>query len=453
MTQNDELTAERAGGALYRAFWRWHFYGGLLVMPILMLMALTGGAYLFKDELNGLIYRPLLRVPASSSSTPPEAWAAAALRAAPGRVVQLTPPASPSDSAKLVVETAAGARRAVYVDPHAARVLGSTPDGGAMQWVKRLHSLDLAGPVANLLVEVVAGWAIVMVFTGVVLWWPRGQAGGVVKIRGPPGRRVFWRDLHAVVGLLAGAIIVFLAATGMPWSAVWGKEVRALTTQAGWGRPKPPAGAAAWSHGPAHHGAAGALPWTLQEAEMRGERHGAQRLNLDQAVARIDAVGLPRPYVLTVPTEPGKAWSAAYMPDRVERMRTVYLDGGDGRVLADIGYARFGPAAKAIEWGIAVHQGQQFGLANKLIMLAGCVAIWLLGLSGLVMWWKRRPPGRLAAPPRPADPRAYGALAAVVVPLGLLYPLVGASLLLALGGDLVIRRLGAARRSAAAVRG
>jgi uncharacterized iron-regulated membrane protein len=65
----------------------------------------------------------------------------------------------------------------------------------------------------------------------------------------------------------------------------------------------------------------------------------------------------------------------------------------------------------------------------------------LLGVSAVVMWWKRRPKGRLAAPARPADRRAYAGLLAVVLPLAILYPLVGASLIVALGLDLLIRRL------------
>lgn len=108
-------------------------------------------------------------------------------------------------------------------------------------------------------------------------------------------------------------------------------------------------------------------------------------------------------------------------------------------MLADIGYDDFGPAAKTIEWGIAVHQGQQYGLANKLVMLAGCIAVWLLGISALVMWWKRRPKGRLAAPPRPLTRGAYIGLAAVIVPLAIIYPLVGASLIALLGMDGLIR--------------
>ncbi|MDX9998261.1 MAG: PepSY domain-containing protein [Phenylobacterium sp.] len=444
MTIPQPQPAEGAPGALYRAFWRWHFYAGLLVMPILMLMALTGGLYLFKDEIDGLVYRPLLVVPPAATSTPPQAWADAATRAVPGRLVQLVPPAEATRSAKLVIETADGSNRAVYVDPHDARALGSIPDGGVMQVIKRIHSLDIAGPVFNLLVEVVAGWVIVMVATGVVLWWPRGPAGGVVSVRAGPSRRVFWRDLHAVTGVFAGGVIVFLAVTGMPWSAVWGQQVRKLTTDAGWGRPEAPASAAAWSHGPSHKPATPAVPWALQETEVPAHNHEGMGLNLDDALARIEAAGLSRPYALSIPAEPGKAWSASYMPDKVEEMRTLYLDGSDGRVIADIGYGRFGHAAKAIEWGISVHQGQQFGLLNKLIMLTGCLAIWQLGVSALVMWWKRRPKGRLAAPPRPVGRRVYAALAAVVVPLAILYPLVGASLIAVLALDFVIRRIASA---------
>jgi uncharacterized iron-regulated membrane protein len=164
-----------------------------------------------------------------------------------------------------------------------------------------------------------------------------------------------------------------------------------------------------------------------------------QALDLNGAVASADAAGLKRPYVMSLPAAADKPWSAAYMPDTAQDTRTIYLDNASGRVLADIGFRDFGPAARTIEWGIAVHQGQQYGLANKLVMLAGCIAIWMLGASALVMWWKRRPKGRLAAPPRPLTRGAYIGLAAVVTPLAIIYPLVGASLIIVLGLDVLVR--------------
>jgi uncharacterized iron-regulated membrane protein len=438
-------------GEIYRAFWRWHFYAGLLILPILMLMALTGGLYLFKDELTAVIHRPLVVVAERPATASVGAWIASAEAGTGGKAGQVVVPDRGDRAVQVMVDGKAG-KQTAYVDPHDGAFLGVTAPGGVMGLVKRVHSLDIAGPVMNALVEVVAGWAIVLVATGVFLWWPRGQAGGVVTVRSKPAKRLFWRDLHAVTGAFAGAVILFLAVTGMPWSFFWGKEVRQLTTEAGWGRPKAPVAEQ-------HHAAAPAVekdgvPWALQAKPtpaassmpgMSAQEHAAMMaqapLDADAIVAKARAAGLTGGFTLTLPKAPGGTWTVSQMPDQVEKTRTLYLDGHDGHVLGDIGFAQFGPAAKAIEWGIAVHQGQEFGLFNKLVMLAGCIAVWLLGVSAVVMWWKRRPKGRLAAPARPADRRAYAGLLAVVLPLAILYPLVGASLIVALGLDLLIRRL------------
>jgi hypothetical protein len=70
MTAGGAESAEspRPDGAVYRAVWRWHFYAGLLCLPVLVLMAVTGGLYLFNKEIEGLVYRDLLRVPAASAN-------------------------------------------------------------------------------------------------------------------------------------------------------------------------------------------------------------------------------------------------------------------------------------------------------------------------------------------------------------------------------------------------
>jgi hypothetical protein len=73
----------RPDGALYRAVWRWHFYAGLLCLPVLVLMAVTGGLYLFNKEIEGLVYRDLLQVPAAQvAALPPQTLLNAAQAAA-----------------------------------------------------------------------------------------------------------------------------------------------------------------------------------------------------------------------------------------------------------------------------------------------------------------------------------------------------------------------------------
>ncbi|MFN5823618.1 MAG: PepSY domain-containing protein, partial [Sphingomonadales bacterium] len=38
--------------AFYRTIWRWHFYAGLFVLPLVMLLSVTGAAYLFKPQIE-----------------------------------------------------------------------------------------------------------------------------------------------------------------------------------------------------------------------------------------------------------------------------------------------------------------------------------------------------------------------------------------------------------------
>lgn len=436
------VPAGRAG-SLYRLVWRWHFFAGLLVLPFLLLLAVTGALYLFKDEIDRAVYREWQDVAARGNPLPMAEVLRRAQAQSAGEVLQFTRPAEPTRSIRMIVRMPDGEPRTAFADPYDGRLLGVTRYGGAMQIVRKLHSLQYFGPAASWLVEIAAGWSIILVGTGIFLWWPRGDRGGVVTVRRGPRERVFWRDVHAVTGVFAAAVILFLAVTGMPWSDVWGGRVQQWAAVKGLGRPAPPAEVVPeWmlektvkggAHG-GHHGAAAKpdAPWALEKAQPP-ESVGAGRapIGVDEAIAAFDRAGLPKPCGITLPQGPRGAWVGTYGPARVEDLRIVYVDQFDARVLDDVGYARFGPAAKAIEWGIAVHQGQEYGGINRTVMLLGCIAIVVMSVAAAVMWWKRRPAGTLGVPPPPADPRVARGLLAIVIPVAVFYPLVGASLLCA----------------------
>lgn len=422
-----------APAAAYRSVWRWHFYAGLMVLPVLMLMALTGALYLFKPEIEAVAYGRLARVTPGAEWASPDLWLTAAQAEAPGRATAVVVPEGPGAAVQVKVRTETG-QRTVFVDPYHARALGAVRGDGLMEGVKQLHSLSLLGRPFNILVEIVAGWAVILAATGVFLWWPRRRDGAVALPRaGDPRRRPFWRDLHAVTGLYTGAAIAFLAVTGMPWSAVWGDKMLNAMRESGLGRPAAPAAAGAWSHGGEHDSPAGA-GWTMAHAVLPADGHGQPRLST--VMATVQARNMAAPYTVAIPTDPGLAYTVTHGAVRAEDARSLYVDGRTGAVAADMRWDQFGAGAKAFEWGIAVHQGQQYGWPNRLIMLGGCVAVWILGVSGLVMWWKRRPRGAgLGAPPVPPGPRARAAVLGIVLPLALLYPLTGLSLLAALALD------------------
>ena len=84
--------------------------------------------------------------------------------------------------------------------------------------------------------------------------------------------------------------------------------------------------------------------------------------------------------------------------------------------------------AKSVETGVMLHEGKLFGLANQLLMLAVCLLILLSSVSGLVIWWKRRPQGKLGVPPLRHDLPLWKTAVVIIIALGVALPLVGMSL-------------------------
>ncbi len=118
----------------------------------------------------------------------------------------------------------------VYVDPGTARVLKiDDEDRRVDKFMARLHGELLLGDWGSWAVELAASWAVVMVVTGLFLWWPRSAQGlgGVLYPRVRQGKRTFWRDLHAVTGIYISAFALFLLFTGLPWAKSWGGYLKA----------------------------------------------------------------------------------------------------------------------------------------------------------------------------------------------------------------------------------
>lgn len=95
-----------------------------------------------------------------------------------------------------------------------------------------------------------------------------------------------------------------------------------------------------------------------------------------------------------------------------------------------------------------LHEGKLFGLANQLLMLLVCLMILFGAVSGLVLWWMRRPPGRFGVPPLRHDLPRWKTAVVVMALLGIAFPLVGASLVLIGGLDWLFSRFVAPRRMA-----
>ncbi|AJP71171.1 PepSY-associated TM helix domain-containing protein [Sphingomonas hengshuiensis] len=415
------------GARWYNTVWRWHFYAGLLCMPFILWLATTGTLYLWKPQIEALIERPYDGLAADGPRASAAAQVAAAVAAVPGSTLRrFQLPEDASQSTRITV-TSAGVDRRVYVDPYRLRVLHiEREDSRLMRTVFLLHGTLLAGAPGSYLVEIAACWAVVMLLTGLFLWWPRGGAGlaGTLYPRRRRGKRVFWRDLHAVSGIWVAAAALVLISTGLPWAKFWGSyflEVRKVTGTLD--------GPPDWTIGGkkvvldehAGHGGMASMPPPVPSGPA-----------IDRVVARTYPLGLAAPVMILPPAAPGAPWSVLAQPANRPLAASLTIDGDSGAVTSRRDFAQRHWVDRVVGYGIALHEGALFGLVNQLLGTLTALLLATLSVSGAVMWWRRRPSGVLGAPPARSAPRAGALLLGTIATLAVAMPLFGLTLILAL---------------------
>ncbi|WP_235976574.1 PepSY-associated TM helix domain-containing protein [Sandaracinobacteroides hominis] len=418
---------------IYRTIWRWHFYAGLFVMPFIVILALSGTLYLFKPQIERWEERDF-RSPAGVATVLPHQQLEAAMAAYPGaQFLGYRLPERPGDSALIQLSQPAGAGPVeVFVGPE-GKVAGSLmPEDRIMALVLRVHSELLAGTPGNRLVELAASWVILMILSGLYLWWPRGGgAAGVVWPRLGRGSRVFWRDLHAVTGFWISGLALILLLTGLPWTEVWGGAFKAARQEFGWVK-----GASTWqiTHAAPDASADPHAGHGMVDEKNMGPANFAPQA-FDAMVARARAEGLAFPAIVTPPGAPGRfgqpgepVWTIRSDALNVPLQQTIRFDSPATQELSRERFADEHVVDRVVGYGIAWHQGQLFGPLNQLIGVLTALGLVTMAVSGFVMWRRRKPAGRLGAPP--AAQTGSPLIMVLLIFCALLLPLVAASVLL-----------------------
>ena len=460
------------GAALYRTLWRWHFYAGLWCIPFVILLALTGSLYLFKPQFEAWQDRAFESVAFTGPRIGPAAEVATALRAVPSaKFTEYELPHATQAAGRVWLRSADGEKVRVVVQPVTGEVLDVVKDKSRpMQVIHDLHGELLLGDGGSLFVELAACWAIVMVLSGLYLWWPRSAKGfaGVLYLRLGQGKRIFWRDLHAVTGIWISVLALFLLFSGLPWTGVWGKafkEVRQLTGTAvvkqDWAqsrngeRQEALAGAPMGEAVDAEHAEhAGHAVEATAAAGTSGTTAGmtaptvppasaeATSVTLDEVVARVAPLGWAAPVLVSPPGAKAPPWarksavSAAGWNVRSDAQtrplrQSLVVDARTGEMQRHEMFADKHVIDKVVGVGVAAHEGQLFGAWNQALGVLTAAGLVLLSVSGVVMWWRRRPEGRLGAPLPPLEAAQYGkGLVAIIVVMGVFLPVLGGSLLL-----------------------
>ncbi len=436
-----------ASQATYARIWRWHFFSASIVIPFVLWQSMTGTVYLWHREISALAYPGLLSVtPAATRAsyqqqldTVLQHWPAARLQG-----IEIADPSAAIGDDR-VPATAFffrddnGLAFPAFVDPYTGRYLGAVESTHWIAGLSRgLHGGWPVNPFGSYLLELGASWAIVMILTGLYLWWPRNGRGlaGVLYPRLRSGGRSFWRDLHATVGVYFSLIVLAFLFSALPWTTAWGdwilEPIQRATDQL------PPSAKFA-KGGSDHHHAHGAT----HQATGAGTT-ARSRLSLDELIARAQAAGA------TGAIEVRPVGDASLTNVRSQRARAsdevlVQIDARSGAVLAKATWSDYAPIPKMVTTGIDLHEGRFFGRANQVFNTLVALSLVWLSVTGFIGWYQRRPAGSLAAPPRREVVLPKAVLGAGAG-LCLLLPLFGLSLLGLWLLDLVFgSRLGANR--------
>ena len=430
--------------SFYNLAWRWHFYAGLFVAPFMILLALTGIIYLFKPQLDPLLYDHLINVsPGHHSLSADDQLQRVQATYPQGRISQYLPPINPERSAQFVLSNA-GRQLNVFINPYSGEVLGEQDAKLNLQAVARaLHGELMIGTLGDRLVELAAGWGVVLVVSGLYLWWPRGQsAAGILWPRLSRRGRVLWRDLHAVTGFWGAALLLFMLISGMTWTGFRGKQYADLWNQFP---------AAMWNNVPQsdveartlNSAARQTVPWAMENTPMpvsgahaEHMAHGAHTsgpaapgITLQQVVDTASTRKVEPGYSITLPTTAQGVFTIAVFADDPRNDATLHVDQYTGEVLADVRWQHYSNVARATEMGVMLHEGKLFGSLNQIAILLICLMILLSSTSGLVIWWKRRPKGGLGVPPLRHDLPTWKTGVVIILALAVAFPLVGASLI------------------------
>ncbi len=359
---------------LRRAMFQIHLWVGLFLVVYSVLIGVSGSILVFRQEFlrwGGLNPNYGTIEPTGPQLSFAEAAAVLKEKYPKGRIGLLYPPRRdhPVYFANVSVDRQP---RAMGVHPYTGEiVLDEQPKDNWVLFFARMHFTLLLGREGAVLNGIGSFLLVARCVSGIFIWWPgikQWVRAFVVDFR-KNWKRVNW-DLHNVVGFWTLLFMLMWGVTGvyLIWPQEFIKAVHAVS------------------------------PVTL--AAARSARYQAEP-NPSGAMQDLNAI------VSTVATsQPGKHIGAIAFPARDRAPLTFYMvdDGketlaGADHVFYDPGTGKFlGLANRSKpqtvgDWFIwlqaPLHYGTQWGLAVKIIWFVIGLALPLLAVTGLLMYWNR----------------------------------------------------------------
>lgn len=337
-----------------------HRYAGLAAAAFLLLLALSGGVLVFKEELTRLRY-PVLEEPLAALGAADHAAAfAAAAERWPGAVRMVRTPRAGLPAYHVYF---AGGEALLRQGTHEVIAEWAWHDT-VLGVLTELHMHLAAGPAGRSIVGWLGVVCACMALTGVVLWWPVRRQFRMGSLRPERFKRAQLVRLHRDLGALSAPLILLFALSGA--GVVFGGAAAWLFTSVLGGAPEVPA--------PRH---ATTVPVGPPDARM------------------IEAAQRELPAATLMSWSPPAAGNAVHyfrfrQPGEAHPYgrSTVHVDGRDGAVLASSDMLEAPRGRRAANWLYPLHAVTVGGWPYRLLALATALALAVMSASGFLSWLK-----------------------------------------------------------------
>ncbi|MDX2277444.1 MAG: PepSY-associated TM helix domain-containing protein [Hyphomonadaceae bacterium] len=363
--------------ARLRRFWLdVHLWIGVALFFPFVVLGVTGSVLTFHDELERLMSPHRYEVTAGAPASLQAILEAGRAEAPAGFVISgVRPPAHEGApalvQARSLAQPAPGARpetRTIYVDPVTARVLDvANTRADAFGVLHQLHGSLMIPEIGRKVVGWM-GWAMLASsLTGLWLWWPRN--GALLKgLRWKRSPRTT-SNLHHLTGFWLTIPLAILAFTGAYISF---PQLSRSVVGAFVALPE--------SRGPSGPPGGGAAPIDAPRMSVDAVAAAAREAAPD---AELVAINLP------TPGRDGEApsWRVQVKRPDAEALANIGVDDATGEAKA-----QGAPQAdqNLARWMRRLHDGTDYPMAWRVIIALAGLAPALLGVTGVVMWLRRR---------------------------------------------------------------
>lgn len=397
--------------------WKWHFIAGIVSLPIILLLSVTGIIYLFNKDVVQSQQKPLKTVVLQGEPISYQEQLQVATANAIKRPTKMVIPQTNTEATEFISGMRSD-KSSIFIDPYTKLATGTTVIKDTWMYkVRKLHGELLLGDVGTLFVELTACWMIMLIISGLYIWWPvkKWKTKGLFTIRTGATRQLMWRDIHAVTSFWIFVLLLITLAGGLPWTKVWGgafKKVQKVTNTG--------------------------YPETWRGKRLKSTVSG-NAMTLDAMVAKAKSLNLPGTVSINLPKGKNSVFSVSNRYRDLNEQKVLHFDQYSGALIKKHNWNDVGVLMRGRQWAMRFHQGE-LAPWNWWLMLGMAILFTLSSISAIISYILRKKFDRWGIPKVPASFNVDKGIIGILVVLGILFPLFGMSLIVIVLFDFINSR-------------